>query len=450
MPRLQTRQALADMARVAATSLDLVEYQDVLYAPVDFETGAPGSSDPERTIWKRQSLLSVRHMANNVLDVLFSSDGEFRSFTFMLKQFAELGVPDSALLVPVKRQGVRRLSASGTLSTPTGQFVSGTLGVEYDPEVDTSHVWETLCGWLSSEDQAHALLRHLSVGLQPWWTSSKYLLFIGNNGSNGKSTLLKMLYKLFGEFSVSQVTRQQMATNRPVVKDLNGAILNIVFDGSKKFLSDSSSEKTLIAGEPLSLELKYENIPVIVQTKALFLEGLNHEPRMGDHSGAIQRRLERFHFPNQYAKNLTFERTMLSNKSLSALLKLILEHWVHEDMAGKELESTTSSRKLQLDSVLTNNPVFQYMEFLAVDPEEFKDVVSPGALFDPFLTGFRQWANESGYRNYDDAYLKTLVDEAFLTVRKTVRLNGKPSTRRVIVEWKPIAKDLIEELTGDI
>lgn len=448
MPRLQTRKTLAANARAAAASLGMVEYQDILYMPVDYETGVPGEGEPDRTVWRRQSLQSIRIAANTLQDILFSSEGEFRSFTFMVKQFATAGTPDLSLLVPVRGQGVRRLAQDGTLAAPTGEFIPATLGLEFDPEVDTSEVWEHLCGWVDSEDQAHALLRHLSVGFQPWWTASKYLLFIGD-GSNGKSTLLKMLYKLVGTHSVSQVTRQDMSSNRPVVTQLNGAIMNIVFDGSKKFLSDSASEKTLIAGEPLSLELKYENIPTIVQTNALFLEGLNTEPKTGDHSGGFHRRLERFHFPNVYAKDRNFERRMLSNKSLSALLKLILEHWVPEEEAGARLASTEESKELQLEQLWSNNPLMQYLEFLSSSPEVLEELVKPNALVDTLVTDFRHWAENNGYRNYDDGYIRQLINEMFVSARKTIRINGKPTSRRVIVEWKENTRRFMDRLLED-
>ena len=220
--------------------------------------------------------------------------------------------------------------------------------------------------------------------------------------------------------------------------------MNIILDGPKEFIKDSSSEKTLVAGERLDLEMKYSNVPVSVLSNALFLEGLNDEPKTSDKSPALQRRLVRFYFPNTYKKNISLEEELLSPKGLSALMKLILQNWVHRSQAGEMLANTEKSEQLQLEHQWSTSPFMQFMEHMAgSDPEELRVLVGPGALVDRLVHAFRSWSDSVGLKPTEESYTRKTLDEYFVTTRKTVRLQGKPSTRRVITELRPTTEALL-------
>ena len=446
MPRLHTRQELAALSQATSTLYSTIEYRDNVYLPVDFETGLRQPQSADRTVWRRMTASEMMRFANDTLDILFSSDNEFRSFYMMLQQLASSTPAVEKLLIPTKNDGVQMLTANGTLVPATGDFAPNYLKLQYDPDVDTTFVWENLVDWLDGEEQAHSLLHQLSVGLQPEWTASKYLLFIGE-GLNGKSTLLKMMEKLVGADNVSNVSRLEMSNKRVTVAALNGALMNIMFDGPKEFLKDSSTEKTLIAGERLDIELKYKNIATTVQTTALFLEGLNNEPKTSDHSPALQRRLVRYHFPKKYVLDRSYERKMLSRESLSALVKLILEHWVMEGVDQERLTNTVASSRLQLEHQWATSPLLQFLEYLAAqDANELKTAIKPNTPVDVLVASYRPWLGANGYKSFDDGYIRQSIDENFFTTRKTVRIQGKPSTRRVIVGLKDTAQALVDAL----
>src|SRR5699024_11701455 len=123
-----------------------------------------------------------------------STESEFSSFLFMTQQLADKEDPTERLLI-MTADGVKTLDDYGKLVPSTGQFSPFYVNLFYDDTVDERPFWDMLVGWVDGEDQARAVLRHLSVGLQPSWTASKYLLFIGG-GLNGKSTLLRMIEKI--------------------------------------------------------------------------------------------------------------------------------------------------------------------------------------------------------------------------------------------------------------
>ena len=442
MPRLRSKPELAALSESTAINFGIIEYRDHLYLPVDYLTGQLQPSDPTRTIWRRMQAKDFRRFSNETLDILFSTESEFSSFLFMTQQLADKD-PSTDRLLLLTKDGVKTLDDHGNLVPSTGLFSPYYVNSFYDEDVDEKPLWDMLVDWVDGPEQATAILRHLSVGLQPGWTASKYLLFIGS-GLNGKSTLLRMIEKIIGEDNVSGVHRQEMSAKRPTVTALNGALMNIILDGPKEFIKDSSSEKTLVAGERLDLEMKYSNVPVSVLSNALFLEGLNDEPKTSDKSPALQRRLVRFYFPNTYKKNISLEEELLSPKGLSALMKLILQNWVHRSQAGEMLANTEKSEQLQLEHQWSTSPFMQFMEHMAgSDPEELRVLVGPGALVDRLVHAFRSWSDGVGLKPTEESYTRKTLDEYFVTTRKTVRLQGKPSTRRVITELRPTTEALL-------
>jgi len=184
-----------------------------------------------------------------------------------------------------------------------------------------------------------------------------------------------------------------------------------------------------------------------VQTTALFLEGLNNEPKTSDHSPALQRRLVRYHFPKKYVLDRSYEKKMLSRESLSALVKLILEHWVMEGVDQERLTNTVASSRLQLEHQWATSPLLQFLEYLAAqDANELKTAIKPNTPVDVLVASYRPWLGANGYKSFDDGYIRQSIDENFTTTRKTVRIQGKPSTRRVIVGLKDTAQALVDAL----
>lgn len=447
MPDLRTKQELATLARAFATTRNLVEYRANLYMPVDFDTALPGEGDPRKTVWTLLDHQTMRHIANHVLHILFASPAEEASFTLMVRQFADTVHRADGILVRWKNKRIKLLTSEGKLVEPTGEFVANYLNVPYHSRNESIEpLRSTLHEWLGGETQATSLLHHLATALQPGWSAVKYMLFIGE-GRNGKGTLLKMINDLFGSGNISNVTRQDMAAKSPVTMELNGKLLNLVFDGPKEFLKDSSTEKTLIAGEPIAIRPLYENHSTMVQTNALFVEALNQEPRIGDKSPALQKRLVRFAFKNVYELDHMFEDRMRSPQMLAALLHLLLEHWVNKNETATKLLLTTESLDMQLSAVWDESPLLRFLEYLVTrDLATLKGLQESRVMVDAFLGAYRPWLGENGYKNLEDSYLLKQLQDHFTIDRKTVRIEGSPTTRRYIKAVSPDTANAINLL----
>jgi hypothetical protein len=444
---LKTKAQLAKEAHTLAVGSELVRHRSTTYAPVDFETleGDP-VPDPGRTIWLPLKRHDVMVMAREQFDTLFAGDGELASFEFMVAQNARQEDKTSTNLLVRTEQGLKRLAGSGKLYDPTGDFVPNAVKpVLLDDKAEKARVFDVISGWLNSEEEAHALLHHLATSLAPGWSAVKYVLLLGE-GRNGKSLLLRMLASLYGPENVSNVTRQDMADKSPVVTELNGKLLNIVFDGQAEYLKDSGVEKSLVAGEPAPIRRLYESQPTLVQTNALFVEGLNNEPKSKDKSSALQKRLVRFHFPNVYALDRDFERQMLSDESLGAFLSLLVDHYVVEAEIAKKLAPTAKAIELQLEHMYVNSVAMQFIKHL----EDTDTIGAAGLLGEPMsklISQFQSWRiKENDLSTWAEPDVQALFMPLVNTERRSVRVDGQPRKMRVVTSFKDEADQFIKTL----
>lgn len=450
MLELKTKKELSQEAHKLARGSFLVRYRNITYIPADYETRATDTTpDADRTIWLPLNREALRRLAAGQFDTLFSTEAELSSFDFMVAQNAKHCDGLCTSLLVRTPEGLRELRDDGELHKPTGDFIPNTLHPMLNTdEADKEKVFAVLSGWLNSDEEAHSLLYHLATALAPGWTAVKYVLLLGE-GRNGKSLLLTMLQQIFGWDNCSNVTRQQIAEKSPVVTELNGKLLNIVFDGHAEYLKDSGAEKTLIAGETYPIRRLYESTPTPVQTNALFIEGLQHEPKSKDKSLALQKRLIRFQFPNVYSLNHQFARDMLAEPMLGAFLSLLIDHYVGEHEVAEKLAPTTKSMALQLEHMFVNSIGLQFLKHLE-ETDALGTRGLPGTELDTLVKQFQSWrVKESDLGHWAEPDVVALFQPIINIERKSKRVDGQPRKVRYVASLKPEALAFIDTLKGD-
>lgn len=448
---LKTKAEFAKDAHTLAVGNAMVRYRGTTYMPEDYETGDTAvAPDPERSVWRPLSREDIQQLGASMFDALFANDGELRNFDFMVAQNATLvkGFP-TTLLVRTP-QGLKQLASNGKLIDTTGDFVPNTLEPELnDDPVEKERVFDVISEWVGGDEEAHSLLYHLATSLAPHWSAVKYVLLLGE-GRNGKGVLLKMLRSLYGQGNISHVTRQHISESSTAVADLNGKLMNLVFDGPAAYLKDSGLEKTLVAGEPAPIKVLYESSPTLVQTNALFVEALNREPKSNDKSSALQKRLVRFQFSNIYALDYAFEKSMLSEKSMGAFLALLIDHYVTQDQVAEKLQLTSASVALQLEHTYTNSLALQYLKYI-----EEKELMGASTLLGEPVTvlvqGFQSWRVQNNeLTNWSEPDVINLFAPLVVTERKTVRTANGPRKVRVVTMLKAEAEQFLKSLEGDL
>jgi hypothetical protein len=446
---LKTIKEMATDSFVLASSFNLVRYHSVTYIPADYETlDVSVPPDIDRTIWLPLTRSRLRLLAADQFNTLFRSDNELASFDFMVAQSAnQVDKQISTLLVRTPK-GLKELDEQGHLVDPSREFRPNTIVPMLNEKAkDKKKIFSVVSEWLGSDEEAESLLKHLATCLSPGWSAVKYVLLLGE-GRNGKSVLLKMLQGLFGVENVSNVTRQAMSEKSAVVTELNGKLLNIIYDGQAEYVKDSGTEKSLIAGEPAPIRRLYESTATMVQSNALFIEGLNREPKTSDKSTALQKRLVRFQFTNVYPLDHRFERSMMSESSLGAFLSLLIDRYVTEDEVAAKLAPTPKTVMLQLDSMYSNSMGLQYLRYL-----EEHDALGVSGLVGQSLQhlvdGFRSWRlKENDLGTWAEPDVQNLFAPLVTTERKTQRVNGQPRKVRVVVSLQQEATAFIESLKG--
>lgn len=450
MLELKTKKELSQEAYKLADSYSLVRYRSITYMPADYHTRDMSiTPSPDRTIWIPLKRDDIRRKAAAQFDTLFASESELSSFDFMVAQNAQQHEGVCSTLLVRTPDGLKELQEDGGLHEPSGEFVPNTLVPLLN--TDDGHkerVFGVLANWLDSEEEAHALLRHLATALAPGWSAVRYVLLLGE-GRNGKSLLLKMLQAVFGWDNCSNVTRQQISEQSPVVCELNGKLLNIVFDGRSEYVKDSGLEKSLIAGEVIPIRRLYESVPTPVQTNALFVEGLNHEPKSKDKSLALQKRLIRFQFPNVYPLDHRFEKRMLAEDSLGAFLSLLIDHYVGQHEVAEKLAPTTKEMALQLEHMFVNSTGLQFLKHLEeTDPLGAGGIV--GSDVDALVKQFQAWrVKENDLGQWAEPDVVAMFQPIINIERRSKRVNGSPRKVRFVTSLKAEAIAFIDTLRGD-
>lgn len=449
MADLKSRTALAAEAQTLATSYSMVRYANTLYIPEDFETGDRGvTPPPERCIWIPLTRDDIQMMAYDKMNTLFGEDRQLASFQFMMSQAAIRHNETADSLLVRTDTGLKELRSDGKLYDPSGTFVPNTLiPVLNSNEEDKEFVRAQIVEWLDSEEEAQALLRHLATSLAPHWSAVKYLLLLGD-GRNGKSLLMTMLSRIFGDENCSGVTRQEMSEGSTLLAQLNGKLLNIVFDGQAVYLKDSGREKTIIAGEPIAVRLLYASGPTAVRTNALFIEGLNREPKTTDKSTALQARIVRFWFPNVYEEDREFWTRMTSDRYVGALLALLVDNYVQEKDAAIMLAPTSGSLQLRLEHMFQNSIALQYVKYVDdTDPLGAESLI--GADFTDLVKEFNSWRLRelNDVTGWSEPDLLALFRPVLTTERKSKRVNGVPRKVRTILAFSKETRQFLQMFT---
>lgn len=442
MPTVKTKRQMSDEAETLAQSFKMVFYKNKLYLPADAGTGSWATApEPGQTVWLPLTKELLTRVARQQFGTVFSTPTDLDAFEYMVEQAAEPYEGEVRTVLVRTENGVLELREDGLLYAPTGGFVPNLIPVLLNEDPDAkAEVMQILTNWLNSEEEAKALLRNLATTLAPGWSAVRYVLLLGD-GRNGKSVLMQMMHDLFGRDNVSNVSRQNISEGSPVVTELNGSLLNIIFDGVAVYLKDSGHEKSLIAGEEIGVRLLYRSSLTRVQTNALFLEGLNREPKSSDKSSALQERLIRFWFKNTYEDDLVFKDRMLSEQMLGALLSLLIDNYVKREDKAVMLAPTSESKALKLEHMTSNSLALQFIEHL-IETGDPMDLI--GESLTELTEQFRKWRLKDGDMS---AWTKDGVRTQFKPVvnftRKSVRSAGTVKKSVVVEGFKKTALELI-------
>lgn len=152
-------------------------------------------------------------------------------------------------------------------------------------------------------------------------TIEQAFFLLWGSGSNGKSTLLKVLLKLFGDYGLhvsadTFLSRTQDGRATPDLARLQGARLAVASESDDGCRLAEGTIKQMTGGDRIAARRLYQDFIEFEPThKILF--GTNHKPRVRDNSHAMWRRMKLIPFEVQIADSE--QDLQLPDKLLSEL-----------------------------------------------------------------------------------------------------------------------------------
>lgn len=274
---------------------------------------------------------------------------------------------------------------------PTIPFLNK-IPVKYDPTAKCPLIDEKMHEWLESEDHIQAMYELIGYCL---WREYKYqnaFFFVGE-GSNGKTTLIKLITAFLGLENVSNVPIQDIGDEFKTV-NLFGKLANIADELSVKALDDTSKFKQMTGESPMVGYKKYVQEPIQFVSIAKQIFAANELPKTSDSSQAFFRRPIIFEFnrtfnnengkkdPNLIQKLTTPEELSgLLNKAIEGLKRLneqesftiqpssldTEEQWTKDPI--QEFVSECLEYGTKDDEISFEELHFKYLEFLKARDE---------------------------------------------------------------------------------
>ncbi|WP_199615521.1 phage/plasmid primase, P4 family [Paenibacillus alkalitolerans] len=201
------------------------------------------------------------------------------------------------------------------------------VNAKYDPtayfEPLDAMLWKVFCGdyqlyKLFEEIMGYCLVKNCR--------RQKIFIFFGE-GSNGKSTVLRMIRHFIGSGNYSTLSLQDLETTfRPA--ELENKLVNVGDDIPATQIKDSSMLKKLSRGEPVTVERKNKN-PFDLINYAKLIFSTNKIPPVADKSHGFYRTLTLLPFDAVFSKtdpdfNPNIEDDMKSEQAMSYLLNMAI------------------------------------------------------------------------------------------------------------------------------
>lgn len=200
------------------------------------------------------------------------------------------------------------------------------------------------------EDNKKILYEIIGYTLWPEYSIHRAFMLLGD-GSNGKSTYLKLIEHFLGRKNVAHVSLQDLAENRFSAYQLVGKLANIFPDIPSRPLRYTGIFKALTGQDTIYIDVKHRH-GFNYENYAKLIFSANELPRVNDMTYAFWRRWIIVEFPNKFPHTPGFLKQLLTPDEMKGLLIISLialrevlkkgEFSVKADFREKWLRETNS------------------------------------------------------------------------------------------------------------
>jgi putative DNA primase/helicase len=239
------------------------------------------------------------------------------------------------------------------------------------------------------------------------------------DGSNGKSSYLKIIRNLIGSENASSLDLNEL-DQRFKTAELFGKLANIGDDIGKGYIKESSIFKKLSTGETLNVERKGKD-PFDFTNYAKLIFSANEMPRINDFSDGLGRRLQIVPFkakftPNDDDYDPFITDKLLSGESMQYVLNLALK-----SLKRLLTEQKFTKSKAVEDELIKyqeeNNPIISFVHN--------EDVEIERAVVGDVYLQYKVYCAENGFQSVSNVNFSKQVKHLYKFDTKVQWVDGK-------------------------
>lgn len=239
--------------------------------------------------------------------------------------------------------------------------------------------------------------------------------FLGG-GANGKSSLISLVYRIFGTF-LSDLTLTQIEDERDAPA-LNGKIANICPESSDAPIRDVRTYKAISTHEAFSVHKFNSQEMVKIDADLHYIFNTNKIPTFSDKGHSTRRRTLVVPFNNRFELDETFEDRTFTDEFISNFIHDLLQHTklIKDNQYRYVWSSTTEQAKLKYDTE-ANTAESYFDELEQIDVVGFTN-------FRHLKIDYDNWCDEAGMQPLGRKTLAKVADDRGFK-RKTIRVGDR-------------------------
>lgn len=239
------------------------------------------------------------------------------------------------------------------------------------------------------------------------------------SGANGKSTLVHLLYKIFGNY-LTELTVKQLEDERDTPQ-LNGKLGNVCKESSEGFVEDTRTYKSIGTHEGFAVHKFHSQDMVQIEGNVHHIFSANNIPTFGDKSYGARRRTLVIPFNNRFKPDETFEDRTFTNEFISTFLAEVIKYArkLRDQNYEYTFSNTTQEMKEKYDT--DANTAQTYAD------EIFSQQIYGFLNFTLLNTDYTNWCSDHGYKPSSINVLRRAIDE-----KGYIRTSARDENGRVI------------------
>jgi putative DNA primase/helicase len=251
-------------------------------------------------------------------------------------------------------------------------------------------------------------------------------------GANGKSTLVHLLYLIFGDY-LTELTVKQLEDERDTPQ-LNGKLGNVCKESSEGFVEDTRTYKSIGTHESFSVHKFHSQDMVAIEGNVHHIFSANNIPTFGDKSYGARRRTLVIPFNNRFRPNEQFEDITFTPAFIERFVGELLKYArMLKDQSYEYVFSETTRNMKEKYDTDANTASTYADELVAQDICGFLN-------FRLLAIDYENWCRDHGYKESSINVLRRAMDDKGFS-RKTAR-NTDGSTFKVYVYKNTSYSDL--------